>query len=64
MKTIALNLPDEVASEAEHLASRKGMTLPEYLVLIVEEKLLRDESFEAAAKYVLEKNAELYRRLA
>jgi hypothetical protein len=40
------------------------MSLSEYLVLSVEEKLARDENFEAAAKYVIEKNAELYRRLA
>lgn len=64
MKTVALNLPDEVAMEAEKLASRKGLSLAEYLVLSVEEKLMRDENFEAAARYVLEKNAELYRRLA
>jgi len=64
MKTVALTLPDEVAVEAEKLASRHGMSLSEYLTLSVEEKLARDEGFEAAAKYVLEKNAELYRRLA
>ena len=64
MKTVALNLPDEVVIEAEKLASRSGLSLSEYLVLSVEEKLVRDEGLEAAAKYVLEKNAELYRRLA
>ena len=64
MKTVAVTLRDEVAVEAEKLASRKGMSLSEYLTLSIEEKLARDESFEAAAKYVLEKNAELYRRLA
>ena len=64
MKTVALNLPDEVVSEAEKLASEKGLSLSEYLVLSVEEKLVRDEGFDAAARYVLEKNAELYRRLA
>jgi hypothetical protein len=64
MKTVALNLPDEIATEAEKLASRTGLSLSEYLVLSVEEKLARDEGLEAAVEYVLEKNAELYRRLA
>ena len=64
MKTVALDLPDEVANEAEKLASQKGLSLSEYLVLSVEEKVARDEEFEVAANYVLEKNAELYRRLA
>jgi hypothetical protein len=64
MKTVALNLPDEVATEAEKLAAQKGLSLSEYVVLSVEEKLVRDENFHAAAQYILEKNAELYRRLA
>lgn len=64
MKTVALNLPDDIVVEAEKLASRNGLSLTEYLVLSVEEKLARDEGVEAATKYVLEKNAELYRRLA
>lgn len=61
MKTVALDLPDDVASEAEKLASQTGLSLSEYLVLSVEEKLARDENFKAAADYVLEKNAELRR---
>lgn len=64
MKTVAVNLPDEVAVEVEKLASGRGLSVDEYLRLSVEEKLARDEKFEAAAEYVLEKNTELYRRLA
>ena len=64
MRTVAVNLPDEVAVEVEKLASGRGLSVDEYLRLSVEEKLARDEKFEAAAEYVLEKNSELYRRLA
>jgi len=64
MKTVAVNLPDEVAVEVEKLASGRGLSVDEYLRLSVEEKLARDEKFVAAAEYVLEKNSELYRRLA
>jgi hypothetical protein len=64
VKTLALNLPDEVAVVVEKSASQKGLSVAEYLRLSVEEKLARDETFEKAASCVLEKNAELYRRLA
>lgn len=64
MKTVAVHLPEEVLSDVEKLASSRGMSVDEYLRLSLEEKLARDEKYEAAAAYVLQKNAELYRRLA
>ena len=64
MRTVAVSLPDAVAVEVERLASERGISITEYLRLSVEEKLRRDEEFERATAYVLEKNAELYRRLA
>jgi len=64
MKTVAVSLPDDVAVEVEKLASDRGLSVGEYLRLSLEEKIARDENFERAARYVLEKNAELYRRLA
>jgi len=64
MKTVDVSLPDEVALEVEKVASGRGLSVDEYLRLSLEEKLAWDEKFERAAKYVLEKNVELYRRLA
>ena len=64
MKTIPVTIPDEVASDIERLAAIRGISAEEYLREGLDEKLVRDASFEDAARYVLEKNAELYRRLA
>ena len=64
MRTVAVSLPDDLADEVEKLATERGISITEYLRLSVEEKLVRDEGFERAAAHVLEKNSELYRRLA
>jgi hypothetical protein len=64
MKTLEIQVPDEVASKIERAAEEKGVSLDELVRLSVEEKLARDEQFETAARYVLAKNAELYDRLA
>lgn len=64
MTTVEVHLPDDVASRAQRLAEEKGVSLDDLLLRSLEEKLARDEQFEAAAAYVLAKNAELYRRLS
>ena len=64
MKTLELELPDEVASKIEDAARQRGVSVEELVQTSIEEKLLRDSRFDAAASFVLEKNAELYRRLA
>ena len=47
------------------VASRLGVSPEDLARMSVEELLARpDEKFEEAARHVLEKNAELYRRLA
>jgi len=65
MQTLDVELPDETAAKLHEAAEKLGMT-PESLARItVEEMLARfDQDFLAAASYVLNKNAELYRRLA
>ncbi len=65
MKTLEVTLPEDVASRLQETAQKLGVS-PEDLVRIsLEEKLARlDEGFLEAARYVLEKNAELYKRLA
>jgi hypothetical protein len=65
MQTLEVELPDHTATKLRDAAQRLGVT-PEPLAQIsVEEMLARlDQDFVAAASYVLEKNAELFRRLS
>jgi hypothetical protein len=61
---LEFEVPDDVASKIESAAKARGVSVAELLQESVEEKLLRDSRFDAAARYVLQKNTELYRRLA
>jgi predicted transcriptional regulator len=65
MTTITITLPDEHLRELKDIATRLKVA-PEDLVRIsIEELLTRPtEAFQQAADYVLQKNAELYKRLA
>jgi len=65
MTTITIPIPDERMRRLQELAARFKIT-PEDLVRVsVEELLARpEEQFRRAVDYVLNKNAELYRRLA
>jgi predicted transcriptional regulator len=65
MQTITITLSDDRLAQLQELAVRFGMQ-PEDLVRIsVEELLTRPEdALQHAVQYVLEKNADLYRRLA
>jgi hypothetical protein len=64
MSTFTLQLPTEKADQLVQEAERLGVRVEELLERITDDFLARKESFEAAAQYVLRKNAELYRRLA
>ena len=65
MKTFTITLPDETAEQLEALAQRLGVSADDLLRSSVEEQMKSlDDDFEQAAKHVLTKNAELYRRLA
>ena len=64
MKTLEIQVSDDVASKIERAAAEKGVSPDELVRLSVEEKLARDEEFETAAQHVLAKNAELYERLS
>jgi hypothetical protein len=64
MTTITIQLPDEQANRLAELARRENVSV-EQLVQARVQLLLEDEgAFERAARYVIEKNRELYRRLA
>jgi hypothetical protein len=65
MTTIAIPLSDERAAQLRLWAQQAGLAPEEFLRRRVEQLLDRpDEQFRQAAAYVLEKNADLYKRLA
>jgi hypothetical protein len=65
MTTIAIPLSDERAAQLRQWAAQAGLPPEEFLRRRVEQLLDRpDEQFRQASAYVLEKNAELYRRLS
>lgn len=65
MSTIVVPLPEERFERLKALALEIGVAPEELARASLEEWLGRPrEDFVQAARYVLEKNAELYRRLA
>ena len=65
MSAITISLPDDRLEQLKALAQQAGVT-PEELARASLEDWLRGPraDFAEAARYVLAKNAELYRRLA
>jgi hypothetical protein len=65
MATLTIFLPDESYQRLESLASGLGQEPAELASMMLSKWLdERSPNFEIVAKYVFEKNAELYRRLA
>ena len=65
MTTITVPLSEERLAQLRVWAEQAGLPPEEYLRRRVEQLLDRpNEQFQQAATYVLQKNAELYRRLA
>jgi len=65
MQSIAVQIPDQIVSRLEQAAKKLGLTVEQLLQISLEEKLARlDEEFQTAAEHVLNKNDELYKRLA
>ena len=65
MSTITVTLDDEHLRQIREKALGSGTTPEEWLRISIEALLAEPQSdFYQAAKYVLEKNDELYRRLA
>lgn len=65
MNTITVPISDDRLSKLQEIAARLKIT-PEDLVRVSIEELLAqpEEAFHQAAQRVLDKNSELYRRLA
>ncbi|OAI48060.1 DNA-binding protein [Planctomycetaceae bacterium SCGC AG-212-F19] len=65
MTMITIPLSEERLAQLRLWAEQAGLAPEEFLRRRVEQLLDRpDEQFRQAASYVLEKNADLYRRLA
>lgn len=65
MATYTIVLPEEQAGKLQELAQEAGISPEELLRASVREWLAHPkQDFAEAAAYVLQKNAELYRRLA
>ena len=65
MTSITITLPEDRLATLREIAARLNVT-PEDLARVAIEELLRrpDEAFRQAAEYILQKNSDLYRRLA
>ncbi len=65
MSSITVTVSDDRLAKLKEIAGRFSIS-PEDLVRVsIDELLARpDDTFEKAAEYVLNKNSELYRRLA
>ena len=65
MKVPELNLPEPTVTKLQEAAERLSLSLEALAILSLEEKLAQlDDQFKNASDYVLDKNAELYKRLA
>jgi hypothetical protein len=65
MDTITVALPDDCLMQLKERATQFSVSPEELVRVSIEELLSRpDEALKDAVDYVLNKNAELYRRLA
>ncbi len=65
MTSITITLPEERLAKLREIAARLNVTPEDLARVSIEELLTRpDETFKQAAEYVLQKNSDLYRRLA
>jgi len=65
MEQLTIALPAEVATQLRTTAKNLGIKPEDFMLASLQEKLAKlDAEFINAMKYVLKKNAELYKRLA
>ncbi len=65
MSTLTINLTDDRLRALQKLSNRLKVSPEELVRLSIEDILTRpEETFQSAMDYVLEKNSELYQRLA
>lgn len=65
MQGVTINIPSDRLSKLKEVSERLGISIEDLVLMSIEELLKHSEpSFQTAAEYVLNKNAELYQRLA
>ncbi|MDC8450432.1 MAG: ribbon-helix-helix protein, CopG family [Nitrospira sp.] len=65
MVPLTISLSDEEMRRLEELSNREGLTVEQMVRLGINDFIGQpDDSFRAAARRIMEKNAELYRRLS
>lgn len=65
MKVLELQLSEQTASKLQEAAERLNVSPEQLSILSIEEKLAQlEKEFSRSAEYVLQKNADLYRRLS
>ena len=65
MATLTISLSDEEMRRLEALGKREGLTVEQIVCLGINDLIGQsDDAFQVAGKRVMEKNAELYRRLS
>ena len=65
MTTVTVSLSDDEMRRLEELSKREGLTVEQMVRLDINDFIGQpDESFRTAAKRVMERNAELYKRLS
>lgn len=65
MEQLTISLPTEVATQLRTTAKNLGIRPEDFMLASLQERLAKlDTEFIDAMKYILKKNAELYKRLA
>ena len=65
MTSLTISLPDEIITQLNELAQKHNISTEELIRASVQELVSTpEEQFEFSLDYLLEKNAELYKRLA
>jgi hypothetical protein len=65
VRSITISIPEDQLVQLQEFAARFGVTTEDLVRFSIEEILSQpDEAVRAAIQYVLDKNAEPYRRLA
>jgi len=64
MTALTIQLTDERLTRLKSAAEKLGLTIESYVERSIESALERKESISSTFDYILQKNTELYRRLA
>lgn len=64
MPSLTIELSESALAEMAEVAIRESITVEAVVARVVEDEVCKREKVKRAAAYVLEKNDELFRRLA